>query len=171
MKGIIAFIGFLACLPAANWLIGHAGTECIPHGPCLVPVGFGLSAPSGVLVVGAALVLRDLVHQRLGAAWAFAAIAVGGAVSFAISVPALAVASTTAFLLSEVADLLIYVPLRKRHLPAAVAASGLAGAVVDSALFLALAFGSLDLLAGQVVGKLYASAVVAFVMWVGGRGK
>lgn len=36
-----------------------------------------------------------------------------------------------------------------------VALSGLAGAVVDSAAFLLIAFGSLDYLAGQVVGKFW----------------
>jgi hypothetical protein len=39
------------------------------------------------------------------------------------------------------------------------------GAVVDSALFLWLAFGSLDYLAGQVIGKSYSTiAVVAAVL-------
>jgi hypothetical protein len=38
-----ALFGFLASIPAANQLIGNAG-ECIPHGPCVVPVGFGLAA-------------------------------------------------------------------------------------------------------------------------------
>jgi hypothetical protein len=25
-------------IPAANWLIGHVGTTCVPDGPCLIPV-------------------------------------------------------------------------------------------------------------------------------------
>ena len=37
----------------------------------------------------------------------------------------------------------------------AVAASGAVGLVVDSLVFLYLAFGSLDFLAGQVVGKAW----------------
>ena len=33
------FLAFIACIPAANWMIGHVGTVCAPpHGPCLVPV-------------------------------------------------------------------------------------------------------------------------------------
>lgn len=169
VKGVFAFVGFLLCLPAANWLIGNVGTFCVPQGPCLVPVGFGFSAPSGVLVIGVALVLRDSVHHRLGAIWAFAAIAAGGALSFAMAVPALAVASTVAFLLSELADLAVYAPLRRRHMPLAVVASGLVGAAFDSAAFLWLAFGSLDLIEGQVLGKLYASGAVAIVLWARGQ--
>ena len=60
--GWAAFVGFLACIPLANWMIGHVGTVCVPNGPCLVPVAPGLMAPSGVLTVGAALVLRDVVQ-------------------------------------------------------------------------------------------------------------
>ena len=53
-------------IPLANWMIGHVGTVCVPTGPCLVPVAPGLLAPSGVLTVGAALVLRDVVQRCLG---------------------------------------------------------------------------------------------------------
>lgn len=43
--------------------------------------------------------------------------------------------------------------VQKRGLVLAVAASSLVGLVADSLLFLWLAFGSLDFLAGQIVGK------------------
>ena len=148
---------FLACIPIANWMIGNVGTECVPLGPCLLPVGFGLSAPSGVIVVGIALVLRDLVQRDLGPKWAIAAIAVGAAASAGIASPALAIASGTAFLFSELADMAVYTPLRERRLALAVLASGIVGAAVDSAVFLWLAFGSLTYLEGQIVGKLWAS--------------
>ena len=46
--------------------------SCVPQGPCLVPVAPGLLAPSGVLTVGAALVLRDVVQRCLGLAWGLA---------------------------------------------------------------------------------------------------
>jgi uncharacterized PurR-regulated membrane protein YhhQ (DUF165 family) len=148
---------FLACIPIANWMIGNVGTHCVPHGPCLLPVGFGLAAPSGVIVVGIALVLRDLVQRDLGAKWAIAAIVAGAAISTGVASPALAVASGTAFLLSELADMAVYTPLRERRLALAVLASGVVGAAVDSAVFLWLAFGSLTYLEGQIVGKLWAS--------------
>ena len=154
-EGIAYLVAFAACIPAANWLIGHVGTVCVPQGPCLIPVAPGVTAPSGVLMIGLALVLRDLVQRRLGKAWSLAAIVAGAAPSAALAPPALVVASATAFLLSELADFAVYTPLQRRRLVLAVLASGLAGLVVDSVVFLWLAFGSLDLLAGQVIGKTW----------------
>lgn len=154
-EGILALIAFGLCIPAANWLIGNAGTVCVPGGPCLVPVAPGLMAPSGVLMIGLALVLRDLVQRRLGLGWAVGAVLAGAALSAFLAPPALVVASAVAFLLSEFADLAVYTPLQKRGLVLAVAASGAVGLVVDSVVFLWLAFGGLDFLAGQVVGKAW----------------
>lgn len=162
---ILATAAFAATVPAANWLIGNVGTVCVPDGPCLVPVAPGLMAPSGVLVIGAALVLRDVVHELGGLRWAAGAIAVGAVLSWLVASPYLAVASVAAWLLAEALDLAVYHPLRRRSVPLAVLASGAVGAVADSAAFLWLAFGSLDFLAGQVVGKLYASAAVAAFLW------
>lgn len=161
-----AFLAFLATVPLANWMIGNVGTVCIPDGPCLLPVGFGLSAPSGVLVIGAALVLRDMVQQLLGIRWAFAAIVCGVILSALVAPQALVLASAAAFLLSEFADLGVYTPLRKKGLALAVLASGVVGSIVDSAVFLFLAFGSIDYIAGQVVGKLWMTGLgAAFLAW------
>lgn len=157
--GWIAFVGFLACIPLANWMIGHVGTVCVPNGPCLVPVAPGLMAPSGVLTVGAALVLRDVVQRCLGLKAGLAAIALGTAASIAIAPASLVVASGVAFVLSELADCAVYTPLQQRRLLLAVIASSMVGLVVDSIVFLTLAFGSLDFLAGQIVGKLWAVAI------------
>jgi len=164
MIGYIAFALFALTVPAANWLIGNVGTYCIPQGPCVIPVGFGFDAPSGVLVVGAALVLRDIVHEKLGALWALAAILLGAVLSAFFAAPALLLASTAAFLLAELADFAVYAPLRKKNLTAAVLASGLAGAVIDSAVFLWLAFGSLAFIEGQIIGKLWMSLAAAIVL-------
>jgi queuosine precursor transporter len=155
LEGLAFLIGFGLCIPAANWLIGNAGTVCALGGPCLIPVAPGLMAPSGVLMIGLALVLRDLVQRRLGVAWAVAAILAGAALSAIVAPPALVVASAVAFLVSEFADLAVYTPLERRRLLLAVFASSIIGLVVDSAVFLYLAFGSLDFLAGQVVGKAW----------------
>src|SRR3954451_3140765 len=154
-EGWILLVLFCLTIPAANWMIGNVGTVCSREGPCLVPVAPGLMAPSGVLMVGAALVLRDLVQRRLGLLYGVAAILIGAAISAAVAPAALVAASAAAFLLSEFADFAVYTPLAQRRLVAAVAASSLAGLVVDSIVFLYLAFGSLDFLAGQIVGKLW----------------
>src|SRR6202789_203456 len=91
--GIIAFVAFLAYVPLANWLILHVGTVCVPNGPCLVPVAPGLMAPSGVLTVGAALVLRDVVQRCLGLQFGVIAIAAGTALSVFVAPPSLVLAS------------------------------------------------------------------------------
>jgi uncharacterized PurR-regulated membrane protein YhhQ (DUF165 family) len=163
MIGYLALAAYAATIPAANWMIGNAG-ECIPNGPCLIPVGFGLMAPSGVLMIGAALVLRDAVHRLLGWQWAIAAIFVGAVLSFQFSPPALVIASVTAFALSELADLAVYAPLQRKRLVLAVFSSGVVGAAVDSAVFLWLAFGSLDFIAGQIIGKLWMTALAAVAL-------
>ena len=154
--GWAAFALFLASVPFANWLIGHVGTTCVPQGPCLVPVAPGLLAPSGVLAAGIALVLRDAVQRCLGARWGLVAILAGTLLSALVAPGALVLASGAAFLLSELADFAVYTPLQRRGLLLAVAASSAVGLVVDSVVFLGLAFGSLDYLAGQVVGKAWA---------------
>src|ERR1700677_1747404 len=108
--GLVAFVLFLACIPLANWMIGHVGTVCVPDGPCLIPVAPGLMAPSGVLTAGFALVLRDLVQRFLGRAWGLAAVLLGTAVSALVAGPSLVLASGVAFLLSEFADFAVYTP-------------------------------------------------------------
>lgn len=163
MKYVLLAV-FAATIPAANWLIGNIGTICIPEGPCLIPVGFGLMAPSGVLMIGFALVLRDAVHERFGAKGSLAAIGLGAAMS--MFSPGLALASAVAFVIAELFDLAVYARLRKRKLWLAVLASGVVGAFVDSAAFTMLAFGSLDFSAGNALGKIYASIIVAAVLCV-----
>jgi len=159
-QGLAYFVAFIACIPAANWMIGHLGTVCLANGPCLVPVwpwgrGGPLMAPSGVMMVGLALVLRDLVQRRLGRKVALMAIVAGAAFSGAVAPPALVLASTAAFFLSELADFAVYTPLAARGRVLAVLASSVTGLIADSVLFLWLAFGKLEFLAGQIIGKAW----------------
>jgi len=167
IEGIVFFIAFTLTIPIANWMIGNVGTVCVPNGPCLIPVAPGLTAPSGVLMIGLALVLRDLVQRRLGVGLSAFAVILGAALSAWVAPPALALASGVAFLIAEFADLAVYTPLARRRLVAAVVASSFVGLVVDSIVFLSLAFGSLDYLSGQVIGKswmvLAAIPVVAYL--------
>lgn len=164
--GFLALLAFIATIPAANWLISNLGTTCIPKGPCLLPVGFGLSAPSGVIMVGLALVLRDIVHEQFGTRVALISIAVGSILSSLFAPPALALASGAAFLLSELGDFAVYSPLRKKRLYSALLLSGLVGSVIDSAVFLVLAFGSLDFIGGQILGKFWMTIGALPVLWL-----
>lgn len=155
LEGGIFLLLFCLTIPLANWMIGHVGTVCPPNSPCLLPVAPGLMAPSGVVMIGVALVLRDLVQRRLGAEFGLAAIVVGTAISALVAPRSLVLASATAFFISELADFAVYTPLARRRLVLAVIASSLIGIVLDSLIFLWLAFGSLDFLVGQIVGKAW----------------
>jgi queuosine precursor transporter len=152
---------FLSCVPLANWMIGNIGTTCVPNGPCLIPVGFGLMAPSGVLAIGAALALRDAAHERFGRSGAAALVLGGSVLSLLVAPPALALASTAAFVLAELLDLAVYDRVRRWGRSWAVLASGLFGAALDTALFSWLAFGSLAWQPGLLLGKIYASLLLA----------
>jgi queuosine precursor transporter len=155
VEGSTFLVLFCLTIPAANWMIGHVGTVCVPNGPCLVPVVPGIMAPSGVLMAGAALVLRDLVQRRLGIEFGLGAIVAGAAISAGLAPPSLVLASATAFFLSEFSDFAVYTPLARRRLVVAVVASSIVGLIIDSIVFLWLAFGSLEFLLGQIVGKFW----------------
>jgi len=154
---MIWFLAYIGTIVGANWAIERFG---------FVLVAPGLEAPAGVYFAGLAFTFRDLVHERLGVAGAIVAIILGALLSWWIS-PAFALASATAFLFSELCDLAVYAPLRQRHWLGAVMASNVVGLVVDSALFLWLAFGSLTFLPGQVVGKAWMTALAVVLLWIG----
>lgn len=146
---------FVAAIVAANWLTNRYG---------FVVVGFGLTATAGTYAAGATLTLRDNVQDGFGRVATLVLIAFGALLSAFVSSAELAVASGVAFAVAEVCDLAVYTPLRERNWTAAVWASGLVGAVVDSLLFLRMAFGSeavtRDAVLGQVVGKGWALLAV-----------
>lgn len=162
--GFVAWVVYLATIPLANWMIQHVGTVEFPGGPHVIPVGFGLSAPSGVLLIGVALVARDAVQRWVGRSAAVAAILFGAGLSYFVA-PSLAMASAVAFGLGELADFAVYTPLAERRLPLAVLASGVVGALVDSLIFLQIAFGSTMYWQGNTLGKIWMS-VLAFVVLV-----
>jgi uncharacterized PurR-regulated membrane protein YhhQ (DUF165 family) len=153
---------------AANWFVQHVGHQAAPGAPHTVPVGFGYRAPSGVLWVGAAFSLRDIVQSSLGKWWAIGGILAGAALSYLIA-PSLAVASATAFLVSESLDFAVYTPLAERgRLLLAVLLSNTVGLLVDTFVFLRLAFHSLDFWQGQVIGKGWMTLLTVLVLlpWI-----
>jgi queuosine precursor transporter len=159
LVGAVTFGLFVATVFLANWLVAHYG---------VVPVGFGLVAPAGVYVVGVAFTLRDTVQRTLGRLAAVLAVLIGAAASYLIE-PRFAVASGVAFLVSELADLAVYTPLERRSWLAAVVASNTVGLLIDSWLFLTIAFGSLEFFAGQVVGKAWMTLAAVLVLTAGRR--
>ena len=153
--GWAALAVYAAAIPAANWLIRSAGTTVLPDGTHLAPVGFGLLAPSGVYAAGVSFVARDVVQRALGRRLALAAIALGTLLSVLVS-PQLALASGSAFLVSELADFAVYTPLQRRHFLLAVLLSGVVGSLLDSLIFLGVAGIPLAVaLPGLLLGKLW----------------
>lgn len=152
MKRIILAATFLACILAANYVTTRFG---------MVPVGFGLVATAGTYFAGATFILRDSLQDIAGKRWTVAVIAAGAITSFLVADPFIALASAVAFGLSELADLAVYTPLRKRGYVRAAIASNIVGAFVDTIAFLTIAgFPVLLALPGQMAGKLLVTGAV-----------
>lgn len=162
--GLVALTLFILTIPLSNWVVVNVGLVCEPNGPCLIPVWPGLMAPSAVMIAGAALVLRNAVQAFLGAYFSLVAIVVATALSALFASPSLVLASAAAFCFSELADFAVYTPMRKRFPAFSVVMAGLAGSVIDSAIFLTLAFGSIEFIFGQVLGKFWMSLLAGIVI-------
>lgn len=154
--GLVAVVVYAGLIVAANWAIKRYG---------FVPVGFGLVAPAGTYFAGAVFVARDAVQITLGRWWALVAIVAGAGLSFATS-PSLALASGTAFIIGELADWLIFTPLRARHLVAGYLIGNTWGLLVDTWIFLYLAFSSIDHWQGTALGKFWLTAAALPVVWL-----
>jgi len=164
--GLVAAALFVGTVWAANYAVTHWG---------FTSVGFGLTAPAGVWFAGLAFTLRDVVHRSLGRSAVIVAILVGAALSIAIeansTIPggyvSVAVASAIAFLISEMSDLAVYEPLAERGWLKALVASNVVGFVLDSIIFVTLAFGwwHRELVEGQIVGKAWMTLAAIPVIW------
>lgn len=157
MIGAAASAALLAAVIAANFVTGTFG---------LIPVGFGLEATAGTFFAGFALAARDGIQDALGKAATVGVILAAAGISYVVADARLALASAAALLLAELADFAVYTPLRERarfgdrRWAAAVILSGIVGAVVDTVVFIGLAFGAaaiLGVFAGQLVGKTWAT--------------
>lgn len=123
----------------------------------------GLSTPWAAFAAGLTFGLRDRVQDAFGKGVAVAVILAAGVCTALLS-PTLAVASVAAFLLGELLDLLVFSRLRRRGFVRASLVSNLFGSLVDSVVFLALAFGSLAFLPGQFIAKNLSGAVATLVL-------
>lgn len=149
----LALVIYGLSIVAANWLIRHVGME-IPGGTHLIPVGFGLLAPSGTLAAAVTLVARDIVQRTAGRRWGLLIIFPAAALTALLDVR-LAIASASAFLLSELVEFGIFTALQQR-LTLAVFSSGLLAALLDSLTFLLILGVPLGLaLPGLLLGKLW----------------
>lgn len=146
---------FLACILAANYVTTEYG---------MVPV-LWTTATAGTYLAGLTFVLRDSLQDALGKWFVLGLIGAGALLSYLISDPFIALASGVAFAVAEVADLLVYTPLRRKGYIRAAVASNVVGAVVDTVLFLWIAgFPIADAWQGQITGKLTVTLVVVLAV-------
>jgi hypothetical protein len=75
--GIIALVVYGISIYLANWMIRSVGTVVLPDGSHLLPVGFGLMAPSGTYAAGITFVARDVVQRTIGRRWSLLIITPG----------------------------------------------------------------------------------------------
>lgn len=157
LVGAVSAVAMLCSVVLANWLTSRFG---------FVPVGFGLEATAGTFAAGAALIFRDSTQDLLGKAGMLAVVVLGALVSYIVADPHIATASGAAFLTAELCEFLVYTPLRNRsrlgdkRWALAVTASSPVGSVIDTAVFLGIAFDPAAIvpaLLGQLVGKAWAT--------------
>jgi uncharacterized PurR-regulated membrane protein YhhQ (DUF165 family) len=147
----MTMLAFAGGVVTANWLTSTYG---------LVPVGFGVAVTAGTVAAGYTLLARDWVHDAAGRGAVLACIAGGVVLSAVLAGTALALASAAAFAVSELADLLVYQPLRRRGFLRAVLASNAVGAPLDTIVFLTLAgFPVWSALPGQLWVKSWATLI------------
>lgn len=155
----IAVAAYAGAILTANYVTARYGT---------VPVGFGLEVLAGTYAAGFALLARDFVHRYGGVVWALVAVLLGGLASLLLAPPALAVASSLAFLTAELVDLVVFAPLRRRRgFVTAAAVSNVVSAPVDTFAFLILAGFPLTvpIVVGQLVGKIVWATLIPLAAW------
>lgn len=133
LLGVAALGAFVCTIPAANWTLDRYGFRDVP--------GLGPVA-SGVVWIGLAFVLRDVAQLIVGKWAVLGGLAVGAVLSWWLADPFIAKASLVSFAIAETLDWVIYTPLADRRFIVAVVASSIVGAVLDSILFLYVAFDS-----------------------------
>lgn len=164
---VVASLAFIGCIIGANYLTTNHGFISF----------LGVSATAGTLLAGATFVLRDAVQDLTDSRWyILTLILIGAAASLILALTvfranesflppgvtavSIAIASGIAFGVSELCDWGIYQPLRKRGYVRAATASNLAGAFVDTVVFLAIAgFPIWSAVPGQMVGKMVITVV------------
>lgn len=145
---------YVALIVLVNW-----GFTVVP----LVPMPTGEMWPPMSLAVGFVFVVRDFAQREIGHKVLLAMLA-GAVLSWWMASPFVAVASVTAFLVSELADWAIYTwsgrPLSQRILW-----SSLVSTPIDSAVFLAL-IGHLSVsgVMAMVASKMVGALIVAWLI-------
>ena len=118
---------YIFSIVAVNYAFTVVPLIALPDGTLWPPVS---------LAVGLVFVLRDFAQRQIGH-WVLAAMLTGGAISYVMADPYVAVASVAAFLISEAIDWLVYTATG-RSFARRVLVSSAVSTPVDSAVFLLL---------------------------------
>lgn len=144
-------VAYIAAVVAINWLF-----VVVP----MVPV-LGTVFPPVMLIVGFVFVFRDFAQREIGH-WVIIAMLVAGGISYFMSAPIVAVASVTAFLISEAIDWAVYTFTHK-SLSQRILYSSLIAVPVDTVVFLQMV-GFFDWMTVALVSA--AKMLGALVFWV-----
>lgn len=151
---------YVASVLAANWLTEHVG---------MVPIGPGLSVTAGTFAAGVTLLARNLGQPVIGRARIVALMLLGCGLSWYLAAPWLAVASASAFAISELADMAVYSKMRARGWSRAVLLAALVGGIADTLVFLHFAGRVIPVTASLVIGQVVVKVGVSAIA-VGVRG-
>lgn len=126
----------------------------------MIETAIGLASPMA-LIAGLVFVVRDFA-QRSSGHYVLLAMGVAAILSFLLADPYVAVASVTAFALSEVGDWLLYT-ITKKPFHKRVLVSSLISTPIDTAVFLGMISGlTVGTFVLMVGAKLVAAAVIFF---------
>ena len=142
---------YIALIVAVNW-----GFTVVP----LVKMPGGEMWPPMSLVVGFIFVVRDFAQREVGHK-VLIAMLIGAALSYVMASPYVALASAAAFLVSELADWLVYTVTR-RPFSQRILFSSLIGTPIDSVVFL---YGIGHLTVSGVVAMTISKMVGALIVW------
>ncbi len=137
MAAVVVASNFFVQFPLSGTLFGIRLGDLLTWGAFTYPVAF---------------LVTDLTNRQFGPSIArrvvFAGFVVGVAVSFWTSVPRIAIASGTAFLIGQLLDISVFNRLRRQAWWQAPLAGSLAGSALDTLLFFSLAFASVFMVLG-----------------------
>ena len=150
MRTTVAAVGIYAlAMTLANLSIAQ-------FGPAVIPL-------NAFVLIGLDLALRDFLHVRVNAWQMGLLIACSGLITYALNPTAahIAIASACAFTAAALADWAVFARMRGSWM-ARANASNVAGAMVDSIVFPAMAFGGLD---PKIVATMFVAKVAGGAIW------
>lgn len=159
MIWVISYVFFivLADILAARWI---------------VPLPFGLAVPAGVFAIAPIFTIRDQIHEKYGKRGAYIAVLVASLIAWGVAaimgnglLARITLASLFAFFTNELLDTEIYHRLRKRSKLQGIIGSNTVSSLVDSVVFIWIAFGFVwQLMLGQYIVKMIISIIMG--IWI-----